>query len=455
MNRELKILAAFVAVFLGAYFLPLANPKVSRAILEAFDLLQWYARNHTLACVLPALFIAGAITTFLSKESVLKHLGPKANKVEAYSVASVSGTVLAVCSCSVLPMFAGIYRVGAGLGPASAFLYAGPAINILAVFLTARVLGFQLGVARVIGAIVFGVMIGLIMALIFRRSEQQRTAATLRMPDPPAARRPLYQSALLLLTMIAFLVFSDWYNPGDKVVDLADGTHFQATLEYETLSQYDLRLKEAVLGHQAGEVVRLAKSQIDSIVDVDTWVTRIHHVRWYLAGAMGLLVVLMSLVWLDRAEFLQWMGNTWEFSKLLVPLLFGGVFAVGFLGALLPEKQVAALVGDNSLMSNLIASVVGCLFYFATLTEIPILQTLMKNGMASGPALALLLAGPALSIPSILVIRQIIGNVKTTVFVALVVVMATIVGMGYGAMFPANPLQGPQSPPAAVAGLTP
>lgn len=456
MQREWKIMATFVAIFLVAYFLPLGNAKVSDAILEAFGLLQWYVRNHTLACVVPALFIAGAITTFLSKEAVLKHLGPKANKAEAYSVASVSGSVLAVCSCSVLPMFAGIYRVGAGLGPASAFLYAGPAINILAIFLTARVLGFQLGVARVIGAMVFGVMIGLIMAVIFRKDEAERTAATLQMPDPPAAKRPLYQNALLLTAMIAFLIFSDWYNPGDKVVDLADGAHFTATLQYETLESFDLRLKEPALGHAAGEVVRFPKTAIAALVDVDTWVTRIHHIRWYLAGAMGLLVVIMSLLWLDKAEFTEWMSNTWEFSKLLIPLLFGGVFVVGFLGALIPEKQIAALVGDDSLMSNLIASTIGCLFYFATLTEIPIIETLMKNGMATGPALALLLAGPALSIPSILVIRSIIGNTKTVVFVTLVIVMATVVGMGYGVIYPTNPLQAvPSAATAAVAQITP
>jgi uncharacterized membrane protein YraQ (UPF0718 family) len=421
-----------VAIFLAAYFLPLGDAKVTGAIVEAFRLLQWYARNHTLACVVPALFIAGAITTFLSKEAVLRHLGPKANKVEAYSVASVSGTVLAVCSCSVLPMFAGIYRVGAGLGPGCTFLYAGPAINVLALFLTARVLGFQLGVARVIGAVAFGIIIGLLMALIFRKDEAKRTAAAMQMPEAEGSRRPLYQSGLLLLAMIAFLVFSDWFNPGDKIVDLADGTHFEATLQYETLGQYDLRVKAPVLGRQAGEVVSLPKSQIASIVDVDTWVVRIYHVRWYLAGAMGVLVVIMTLAWVDRAQFQEWMGNTWAFSKLLIPLLFGGVFIVGFIAALIPEKQVAALVGDNSLMSNLVAAVVGCFFYFATLTEIPILQALTKNGMAEGPALALLLAGPAMSIPSILVIRSIIGNTKTVVFTALVVVMATVVGMGYG-----------------------
>ena len=436
MNRELKIFFAFLAIFLVAYLLPLADEKVTIAILEAFNLLQWYVRNHTLACVVPALFIAGAITTFLSKEGVLKHLGPKANKVEAYTVASVAGTVLAVCSCSVLPMFAGIYRVGAGLGPATAFLYAGPAINILAVFLTARVLGVELGTARVIGAVVFGIVIGLLMAVIFRRSEEVRNRQTLAMPDPPAARRPMWRNALLLGAMIAFLVFSDWYNPGNKVVVLADGTALEAVLQYETAEEYDLRLEAPALGHEPGDVVRIAKSEIASMEDVDSWVVRIHHVRWYLAGVMGLLVILLSAVWLDKAEFKEWMGNTWDFTKLLLPLLFGGVFIVGFIGALLPEKQVAALVGDNGFFSNLVSSVVGCAFYFATLTEIPILQALMKNGMASGPALAMLLAGPALSIPSILVIRSVIGNTKTLVFVILVVIMATAVGMGFGALFP-------------------
>ena len=450
MNRELKILAAFVTVFLVAYFLPLATPtfapetasanaKVTAAIIEAIVLLQWYARNHTLACVVPALFIAGAITTFLRKEAVLKHLGPRANKVEAYSVASISGTILAVCSCSVLPMFAGIYRVGAGLGPAACFLYAGPAINVLAVFLTARVLGFELGLARVLGAIAFGVIVGLIMAVLFRRSEEVRTRATMQLPEPAPSRRPLWKTAAFLSAMIAFLVFSDWFNPGDKIVQLKNGATLEAVARYETKDDYDLQVKVAYADHQIDDLVRVAKADIASIEDVDTWVTRVHHSRWYLAGVMGIAVVMMTCIWFDRSEIQDWLSNTWTFSKLLVPLLFGGVLAVGFLGALLPDKQVAAWVGDNSFQSNLVASVIGCLFYFATLTEIPILEALMNNGMASGPALALLLAGPALSIPSILVIRSILGNVKTAVFCLLVIGMATVAGMGYGALFPAQP----------------
>jgi uncharacterized membrane protein YraQ (UPF0718 family) len=432
--REWKIFAAFAIVFLVAYFLPLSDAKVSGAILEAFKMLQWYARNHTLACVVPALFIAGAITTFLSKEAVLRHLGPKANKVEAYSVASVSGTVLAVCSCSVLPMFAGIYSVGAGLGPASAFLYSGPALNILAIFLTARVLGFEIGVARAVGAIVFGIVIGLVMAVVFRKDEQQRAETAAALPDPPPARRRLWQTVLYFACMMAFLVFSDWYNPGNVVVSLADGSQVPAVMLQETRDEIVIQVDRPVANLKVGDKITLAKSEIAEVEEARNWVMSVYHAKWYLAAAMAFAVLLMVRRWFARDEVAEWMHNTWDFAKLLVPLLFGGVFIVGFLGALLPNEQVAALVGDNSLKSNLVASIVGCLFYFATLTEIPILQALMEHGMHVGPALALLLAGPALSLPSLLVIRSVIGIKKTAVFTGLVIVMATIVGMAYGAI---------------------
>jgi len=430
--KQWKIFAAFAIVFIVAYGLPLSSPKVTAAILEAFKMLQWYARNHTLACVVPALFIAGAITTFLSKEAVLRHLGPKANKVEAYSVASVSGTVLAVCSCSVLPMFAGIYRVGAGLGPAAAFLYAGPALNILAIFLTARVLGCQIGGARAVGAVVLGIVIGLIMAAAFRKDEQDRVEAAAALPDPPPARRSLWQTVLYFACMMAFLVFSDWYNPGNVVVRKVDGTEIPAVLMQETRDEIVVQVDRPVGGMKVGDKVTLAKAQIAGVEEAQNWVMTVYHAKWYLAGLTGLAVLLMVWRWFDGDEVREWMHNTWDFAKLLVPLLFGGVLIVGFLGALLPDKQVAALVGDNSLKSNVVASVVGCLFYFATLTEIPILQALMEHGMHDGPALALLLAGPALSLPSLLVIRSVIGLKKTALFTGLVVVMATIVGMVYG-----------------------
>ena len=434
MKRELKIFGALAGIFLVAYTLPLGNPKIQAAIQEAFRLLQWYARNHTLACVVPALFIAGAIITFLSKESVLRYLGPKANKPLAYAVASVSGCVLAVCSCSVLPMFAGIYSLGAGLGPATAFLYSGPGINVLAIFLSARVLGFDIGVGRFIGAVVFSVVIGVLMATVFRRSEKAKAQAAMQMPEPEKPRRPIVKTALFLAGMILFLVFSDWYNPGNVVVKTRDGRQFKAVVIHETKDAVRFQLEEDLDNNNVGDKITLDKSDIADIQEQKTWIIRLHHIRWYLAGLCGLAVALMAWRWFERDELKEWMHNTWEFAKLLVPLLFGGVFVVGFVSMLLPEKQVAQYVGDNSLRSNLVASVIGAFWYFATLTEIPITQALMKLGMNKGPVLALLLAGPALSLPSILVIRKVMGNAKTIVFIVLVVIMSTIVGMLFGAL---------------------
>jgi hypothetical protein len=435
MKKELKIFGWIAGVFLVAYFLPLANPKINAAILDGFKLLQWYVRNHVLACVVPAMFIAGAIITFLSQASVMRYLGPKSNKPLAYIVASVSGFVLAVCSCSVLPVFAGIYTLGAGLGPASAFLYSGPAINILAVFLTARVLGLPIGVARAVGSIAFALLIGLAMAVIFRKSEAKRTEEALQMPEPDAPSRPLWKTVLYFGCMVAFLVFSDWYNPGDVVVHTASSGQFAAVSLQETRDEVVFQLQQEWNGRASGEKVTLAKAAIASVEEAKTWVIAMYHARWYLAGAMGLAVLLMVRRWFGRDEVKTWMSNTWDFSKMIVPLLFGGVFVVGFVGALLPDKYVAGFVGDNSLSSNLVASVVGAFWYFATLTEIPICETLGKLGMHQGPMLALLLAGPALSLPSMLVIARIVGFKKMFVFTALVVVMSTATGMVYGSFF--------------------
>lgn len=430
--REYKIFAAFVVVFLVAYLLPLANPKITAAIIEAFKLLQWYARNHTLACVVPALFIAGGITTFLSQAAVMRYLGPRSNKLVAYSVASVAGVVLAVCSCSVLPMFAGIYKLGAGLGPASAFLYSGPAINVLAIFLTARVLGFAIGAWRAIGAIVFAFIVGLVMALIFRREERQKVEAALHLPEPPPPKRRAWQNGLLLAGMIGFLIFSDWFNPGDAIVRLSDGSEIRGVVLQEMHDEIMIQVQESAKGVRAGERLTLPKSRIAEIIEAKSWVMQVHHVRWYLAGLMGLLVALMVWRWVDRDEFWTWMRNTWDFSKLLIPLLFGGVFVVGFISALLPDRQIGQLVGDNSLRANLIGSVVGAFFYFATLTEVPITQALTEHGMARGPALALLLAGPALSLPNMLVLIKVMGVRKTVAFSVIIVAAATVTGLAYG-----------------------
>jgi len=435
MKRELKIFAALVAIFIVAYALPLGNPKIQEAIQEAFRLLQWYARNHTLACVVPALFIAGAIITFLSQNSVTRYLGPNANPVLAYAVASVAGCVIAVCSCSVLPMFAGIYQLGAGLGPATAFLYSGPAINVLAIFLSARVLGFSIGAGRVIGAVVFSVVIGLLMAVVFRRGEREKAKAALQMPEPEKSHRHISKTALTLVCMVLFLVFSDWFNPGNVVVKTNDDHTFKAVVIHETADAIRFQLEQDFGQEKSGDKITLSKNEIAQMQEQKTWVITIHHIRWYLAGLCALAVLIMTWRWYERDEIRQWMSNAWGFAKMLVPLLYGGVFVVGFVSVLLPEKQVAQWVGDNGLRSNLVASVIGAFWYFATLTEIPITQALMNLGMHKGPVMALLLAGPALSLPNILVIRKVIGNQKTFVFIVLVVVMSTIVGMFFGAIW--------------------
>jgi hypothetical protein len=434
-KKELKIFAVLAAIFLIFYFLPLGNPKIQQAIAESFRLLQWYIRNHTLACIVPALFIAGAIITFLSQGSVMRYLGPKANPVLAYGVASVSGCILAVCSCSVLPMFAGIYKLGAGLGPASAFLYSGPAINILAIFLTARVLGFEIGVARAVGSISFAVIIGILMAVIFRKEEKAKAQAAMQMPEPEKPKRHIGKTALFLSCMILFLIFSDWFNPGNVTVKTTDGRTFNAVVINEMKDAIRFQLEEDVGTDKSGDKISIPKTDIATMTEKQSWVMNVYHIRWYLAGAMLIAVLLMTWRWFEREEINEWMANTWQFTKLLVPLLYGGVFIVGFVSVLLPEKQVAGWVGDNSLSANLAASVIGAFWYFATLTEIPITQALMNLGMHKGPVLALLLAGPALSLPSIIVLFKIMGYKKTIVFTTLVIVMSTIVGMIFGAFF--------------------
>jgi len=432
MQQEWKKLSALVGIFVLAYLLPLGHPKVKEAILEAFRLLQWYAREHTLTCVIPALFIAGAIITFLSQASVMRYLGPKANKMLAYGVASVSGCVLAVCSCSVLPMFAGIYRLGAGLGPASAFLYSGPAINVLAIFLSARVLGFDIGLARAVGAVAFAFIVGLMMASLFRKEEEEKAAAAPPVfLDEGEKGRPLWKTTLYFLCMILLLVFSDWYNPGLATVELTDGTEMNVHVRYETRDTLTLQ-PYSESGETSGEVKTYEKSEIATIKPVPSLTLSIYNIRWYLAGLMLLAILAMAFSWFSRAELNQWVFATWDFTKLLVPLLYGGIFVVGFLSVFIPEQLVASLVGDNSLFANFFASIVGAFFYFATLTEIPITQILMKFGMVKGPVLALLLAGPAVSLPNMLVIRRVMGTKKAGAFILLVIVMATITGLIFG-----------------------
>ncbi len=467
MNKEKLFLSGIVLVFLVAYFIPIGNLEIQEAITDAFRMLQWYARYHTLACVVPAMFIAGAIATFMSKEAVLRHLGPKANKVEAYGVASVAGTVLAVCSCSVLPMFAGIYRIGAGLGPASAFLCSGPALNVMAIFLTARVLGFQLGVARTVAAIGMSLLVGIFMAIIFRKSEEERIAATMQMPEPAPSKRKLWQTALFLTTMIAFLVFSDWSNPGTKVLTINKGAvvihldntvgkteiilpetiQLETSITQQTSGDMKFQIQNAITGidtmpketqkkFQPGDNILVLTKDVsvieNRVPDNYQWSAVVFDYRWTICLFLGLGILAMVWKWFDEDEITDWMSQTWSFSKTIIPLLFGGVFVTGFVAALIPAEVVARWVGGNGLGANFIASLVGSLWYFATLTEIPLLQALLGLGMGKGPALALLLAGPTLSLPSIIVIGRYLGIKKTAVFIGLVVILSTIIGMVFG-----------------------
>ncbi len=387
-KSEWKKLLAIIAVFVGCFYLPVGFARFNSAITESLHLVKWYAREHVLLCLVPAFFIAGAISVFVSQASVMKYLGAKANKVLAYGVASVSGTILAVCSCTVLPLFAGIYKMGAGLGPATAFLYSGPAINVLAIILTARVLGLEIGIARAVGAIVFSIVIGLVMHFIYRKEEFEKANNQIAMPDTPP-QRSLTQTGIYFASMIGILVFANWARPTANV-----GIWFQ-----------------------------------------------IYSAKWIITGILAIALIFMLAIWFKKDELGQWVGASWGFAKQILPLLLGGVLIAGFLlgrpetEGIIPSTWVTKAVGGNSLWANLFASVAGAFMYFATLTEVPILQGLIGAGMGKGPALALLLAGPALSLPNMLVIRSVMGTQKTLVFVMLVIVMATISGITVGTFF--------------------
>jgi uncharacterized membrane protein YraQ (UPF0718 family) len=386
MKERTKILI-IVLVFIGAYYIPWSSPRIRQSGLEAFMMLQEYARQHVLTCLVPAFFIAGAIAVFVSQASVLKYFGATAGKILSYSVASVSGTVLAVCSCTVLPLFAGIYTRGAGIGPATAFLYSGPAINVLAIVLTARILGWQLGLARAVGAVVFAIVTGLLMAFVFRKDDAARAAGQIYLPEEGEKQRTLTQDSLFVLFLILILIFAAFARP-------AEGS-------------------------------------------TGVW-PAIFAVKWYITA--GLLIVLgfMLKSWFRKDERVTWVQSTWGFMKQIFPLLAGGVLIAGFMlgrpghAALIPEHYIQSLVGGNSLGANLFASVAGAFMYFATLTEVPILQGLLGAGMGKGPALALLLAGPALSLPNMLVIGGVMGVKKTAVFCGIIVVLSTVAGLLYG-----------------------
>ena len=454
MNKEIKILLGLLAAFFGLYFLPMEHLRFQGALLEALHLAKWYAREHVLLCLVPAFFIAGAIGVFVSQNAVMKYFGPKAPKWLSYSVASVSGTILAVCSCTVLPLFGGIYMRGAGLGPAVAFLYSGPAINVLAIVLTARVLGWQLGVARAVGAIVFSVAIGLLMHLIFLKEERAKAAnpQEVFLGDDDKPERPLWQVALYFLSMVGILVFANWARPQETAglwfavfkAKWIVTALFAALLGFCLWRFFKVRLVYILLAAAPALVLGIALPH--------------YPVAAFAAGSAGLA----ALTFFGGAELKDWRDQSWGFAKQILPLLFLGVLAAGFfLGSpdskdagLVPNLWIQALVGDSPqallsmlgsadaapgwlatiwpLWTNFFAAFAGALMYFATLTEVPILRGLLDSGMGQGPALALLLAGPALSLPNMLVINSILGPKKTLTFVGLVVAMATATGMIFG-----------------------
>jgi len=442
-KNEWAKLITIVVLFLGCFYLPVGLARFDNAIMESLHLIKWYAREHVLLCLVPAFFIAGAISVFVSQASVMKYLGARANKVLAYGVASVSGSILAVCSCTVLPLFAGIYKMGAGLGPATAFLYSGPAINVLAIILTARVLGLEIGIARAVGAVVFSIVIGLLMHLIYRKEETEKANGQMAMPEPEVSR-PLWKNALYFASMVGILVFANWARSGDvrAVFLCCPGGLTAYKIEGKLVSQTE---ETVTIVDTAGKTHKVPANLMQDVQEIEknNLYELIHRSRWIIVGALLAAFAIMVSAWFSRPELREWVGATWGFAKQILPLLLLGVVAAGFLlgrpgpghEGVIPTRWVNAAVGGNSIWANLFAAIAGAFMYFATLTEVPILQGLIGAGMGKGPALALLLAGPALSLPNMLVIRSVMGTQKTTVFVLLVIVMATISGMIFGTFF--------------------
>ncbi|MCU0414413.1 MAG: permease [Ignavibacteriaceae bacterium] len=431
-KEEYKIFLWILGFFLFAYFMPIENAAFTGAIIAAFDLAKWYAQEHVLLCLIPAFFIAGTIAVFVSQASVIKYFGARANKWIAYLVAAGSGTILAVCSCTVLPLFSSIHKRGAGLGPAIAFLYSGPAINILAIILTARILGIELGIARVIGAVSFSVIIGLIMSFIYRKEENEKENNQLAMPDVDEPR-PIWQAATHFFILVAILVFVNWGKPADT----SEGFwYFMFANKWFITSIFGIGFALSMM-----YIIKVKKLY----VILGTMAVIISAVFFYHNPINPFIVAVIATtlaLTYSKDEPNQWLGETWGFTKQIMPLLAAGVLVAGFLlgsqnndNGIIPNEWIADLVGGNSLFSNFFASITGAFMYFATLTEIPILQGLINSGMGKGPALALLLAGPALSLPNMLVIRGVIGTQKTVVYVSLVVAMATISGLIYGSLF--------------------
>jgi uncharacterized membrane protein YraQ (UPF0718 family) len=435
-KKETRILFLMVAFFLFAYFMPLYSDRFREAIMAMLDLTKWYAQEHVILCLLPAFFIAGVIAVFISQGAVLKYFGAQAKKWVSYSIASVSGTILAVCSCTILPLFSSIHKRGAGIGPAIAFLYSGPAINILAIILTARVLGFEMGVARIIGAVIFAIVIGSIMSLVYRKEEKNKADRQMNVPVDEQ-KRPMGQTAFHFFTLVLIMVFANWGAPAEEVT--SGGWHWIWAHKWHITSFFAILLVFSLI-----YVLKLKRGYV-LIAAAITATSAFLTTSPLIPMAVGIAgISLLTLLDKRNEENKKWTRSSWDFAKQIMPLLAIGVLVAGFLlgsshgttdmPGLVPNKWVVNLVGGNSIFSNFFASIVGAFMYFATLTEVPILQGLMGAGMDKGPALALLLAGPSLSLPNMLVIRGVIGTKKTMVYVFLVVVMATASGLIYGNM---------------------
>lgn len=445
LKKELKILLWIIVVFVFAFFMPIESARFNTAVTATFDLVKWYAREHVILCLLPAFFIAGVISVFVSQGSVIKYFGANAKKWLAYTVAAGSGTILAVCSCTILPLFSSIHKRGAGLGPAIAFLYSGPAINILAIILTARILGFEMGVARVIGAVSFSIIIGLLMSLIYRKEEKIKKEEQMNVIPQPE-KRSMWQTMTHFFTLVIILVFANWGSPSAD--DSSSAWYYIFTYKWYITGFFSLVLAWSLIKILKIKWQWVLAAVVATIVSVLLSNAFIESAKMRPLVPMAVGIAALSVITLlDKRdeENREWTLSTWGFAKQIIPLLGIGVVIAGFLlgsthdgqsiAGVIPNEWIAALVGGNSVFSNFFASVVGAFMYFATLTEVPILQGLIASGMGKGPALALLLAGPSLSLPNMLVIRGIIGNQKTAVYVGLVVVMATISGLIYGAIF--------------------
>jgi len=442
LKKELKILLWILVVFAAVFFLPLESGRFMTAITATLDLAKWYAREHVVLCLLPAFFIAGVISVFISQGSVLKYFGANAKKWLSYTVASVSGAVLAVCSCTILPLFSSIYKRGAGLGPAVAFLYSGPAISILSIILTAKILGFEMGLARALGAIVFAIVIGLIMSLIYRKEEKVKKEEQMNITPPPE-KRPMWQTSFHFFTLVLILVFANWGAP--SAGDTTGAWHFIFTYKWFITGALAI-----ILCYSLIRILKIDWRWVLTgavVTTASAFLAKAYVTPAKLAPLVPMMtgIIALSLITLrdkKNDENREWTLSAWAFAKQIMPLLAVGVVTAGFLlgsthddvaiPGVIPNEWVQWAVGGNSLLSNFFASIVGSFMYFATLTEVPIIQGLLASGMGKGPALALLLAGPSLSLPNMLVIRGVMGTQKTIVYVVLVVIMATLSGMVYG-----------------------